>query len=445
MYSFRASADTPPGTPQAAARARELPAVSVIIPCCTRTETLEECLKSLRDQSFPSWEAIVVDDLALTEDPAALVTACNDRRIRVVSQERSQGLAAALNSGVRAARAELLLPLCAEDKIDGQFLARTCDALLQRPDADCVCTDFRLFGAGEGIWPQQLRDGAAMTKEQWMPGPGTLVRRALWRRLGGYCEDAELRAGQQDWDFWISAAAAGFTPLRIAAPLYPYRLPREQATLQRDEFRTRNHIERRHEAFFRRCGTGHLFRAGGYLNSAKASWERGERGRAALLAAEAWWLASGLQPAGPAGEGNPKEAAAQIASQLASRGARLSDELWYSFGRLAAGACAAAGAAADFLALLGEPAPLSRIRFRLGAELSFDRNEHSERSYSFKRGQLLKILGDHPLNVPLWLELGRISDVKGDRDSAAAAFQAALALDPGQAEALGFLARQTCL
>ena len=112
---------------------------------------------------------------------------------------------------------------------------------------------------------------------------------------------------------------------------------------------------------------------------------------------------------------------------------------------MAAGACASAGEWAGFQALIEEAVPLARLRFSLGAELAFDRNEFAEWSFTFKRGQLLHILGENPLSVELWLELGRISHNRGDLESATAAFQGALALDPVQAEALEFLAHQTRL
>jgi hypothetical protein len=41
--------------------------------------------------------------------------------------------------------------------------------------------------------------------------------------VSGYCGAIEIRAGNEDWDFWIEAANLGFSAAHVSRPLYFYR------------------------------------------------------------------------------------------------------------------------------------------------------------------------------------------------------------------------------
>jgi hypothetical protein len=48
-----------------------------------------------------------------------------------------------------------------------------------------------------------------------------MYRKIVWSELGGYRTNVR---GYEDWDFWLAAAAAGFTGQRISKPLFFYRV-----------------------------------------------------------------------------------------------------------------------------------------------------------------------------------------------------------------------------
>ena len=87
------------------------PEISVIIPTCNRAETLHLCLSALAFQTLPakSWEVIVVDD-GSSDGTAEM---CDRIKLpfstlRVIRQE-NQGVGAARQAGVAAARGEFVL------------------------------------------------------------------------------------------------------------------------------------------------------------------------------------------------------------------------------------------------------------------------------------------------------------------------------------------------
>ncbi|WP_326819979.1 glycosyltransferase family 2 protein [Streptosporangium sp. NBC_01756] len=85
-----------------------MPQLSVVVPYHNVEPYFEECLASIRDQTFDDLEVICVDDGSL--DGSAVIAkdyAARDRRFRLVVQE-NQGLGPARNTGVRHASGRYL-------------------------------------------------------------------------------------------------------------------------------------------------------------------------------------------------------------------------------------------------------------------------------------------------------------------------------------------------
>ena len=102
--------------------------VSVVIPAYNATATIDETMVSVRAQTYPDLEIIVVDD-GSTDSTREIVAshARRDSRVRLVVQENA-GVAAARNRGVAEATGELIAPVDADDlwaptKIEEQMRA----------------------------------------------------------------------------------------------------------------------------------------------------------------------------------------------------------------------------------------------------------------------------------------------------------------------------------
>lgn len=112
----------------------DTPLFSIIIPVYkVRQVYFEMCVESIRNQSFSDFEIILVDD----GSPDACGAICDeyskrDARIRVIHQT-NQGVSAARNAGIRAAKGEWLMFVDADDWVaDGSYeklaiYVRNCD------------------------------------------------------------------------------------------------------------------------------------------------------------------------------------------------------------------------------------------------------------------------------------------------------------------------------
>jgi len=268
------------------------PLVTIVVPCYNQACFLSECLASVVRQTFERWVCVVVDDGSTVGDPGRVVDSVEDSRVRLIRHKGNRGLGAARNTGFRAAHTTFVLPLDADDRLARTFLSKTLTALRRKADAVCAYASFCVFGKRTGIMSWPAPGEQKIVCEQCIPGPGVLMKKSLWERVGGYCEGEPFRShGNEDWDFWMSAFESGpCMAVQVPEPLYFYRthsgsLMYTQVFLH--SYATRQAMVKRHAALFERLGGRRSFLCQGCINSGTALFERGERGRALRLAARA--------------------------------------------------------------------------------------------------------------------------------------------------------------
>lgn len=248
--------------------------ISVIIPAYnTPPAWLVESLGSLQNQRYRDWEAIITDDASRESIRSSVpewITA--DTRFRFLRHEHNRGVAAARNSAVKAASGDFLFMLDPDDALEDDALALLLDRIVANPHVDCVYSDFKVFGAVSGIRKLPAKEMKDMLIDHWIPGPGVLMRRALFERAGGYCEDEAFRAGNEDWDFWLSCTEAGFQALHLAQALYRYRVSPSSLSnspMKRRYFETTEALYARHRKLIDDAGERERFLFAGYLFSIK--------------------------------------------------------------------------------------------------------------------------------------------------------------------------------
>ncbi len=119
--------------------------VSIIIPYYNGPEEyIREALDSARNQTFDSYEILVVDDGSSPEHHAALEALCTgDERIRLFTIAHA-GVSAARNVGMIRARGEYLSFLDADDVLAEDFLDRAW-AVVQETESEIVIGGTFLF------------------------------------------------------------------------------------------------------------------------------------------------------------------------------------------------------------------------------------------------------------------------------------------------------------
>jgi glycosyltransferase involved in cell wall biosynthesis len=96
--------------------AGERPAVSVVLPVRDGAATIARAIGSIRGQTWENWELLVIDD-GSSDDTRKMVdkAAGEDCRVKVIARAR-EGIVAALNAGLAAARGEFIARMDADDE-----------------------------------------------------------------------------------------------------------------------------------------------------------------------------------------------------------------------------------------------------------------------------------------------------------------------------------------
>lgn len=111
---------------------KTLPLVSVIIPAHNAEKYLEECLVSIRKQTFKNWEVIVVDDGSIDGTYAIA-----RKYARAVRLESNLGEGEARNEGAKVARGEILAFTDADVVLPEAWLEKIIKNM-EKHDVPCV-------------------------------------------------------------------------------------------------------------------------------------------------------------------------------------------------------------------------------------------------------------------------------------------------------------------
>ena len=138
--------------------------ICVIVPVYNVEKYIKNCLESLTHQTMKEIEMVFVND-GSTDDSAKVIEeyAKKDERVKLVNQE-NQGVAAARNTGLKAAKnAEYLMFCDPDDEFDLTMCEKMYKAI-EQSEADMACcgmdVEYEVHGEKE-------RDDSASTEIPW--------------------------------------------------------------------------------------------------------------------------------------------------------------------------------------------------------------------------------------------------------------------------------------
>lgn len=235
------------------------PRVSVVVPAYSRVHYLRECLASIKAQTIPDWECIVVDDASPAGDAIRdAVERMEDARFRYIRRNRNGGPGAARNTGIEFATAEYFMCVDEDDRILPNSLAVLLREI-EKYELDVICPQARFFGGREGLRKAYVPSLEMVLMGMCVIPNGWMMRRSLWYKIGGYDEDERL-LGRDDWEFWIRIVEYGAAVRVIEEVLYEIRVPEgglgQRGSLEHEvlgkELMSTTYVLRKHERTYRR-------------------------------------------------------------------------------------------------------------------------------------------------------------------------------------------------
>lgn len=116
------------------------PEITIIIPAYNASAYLAESISSVIQQTFTSWELIIVNDGSTDNTVEIVKRFLSDNRIKLISQQ-NKGVSAARNAGIRAAAGKYIGFLDADDYLLENDLQRKLEVLSKNPLIDFVYSD----------------------------------------------------------------------------------------------------------------------------------------------------------------------------------------------------------------------------------------------------------------------------------------------------------------
>ena len=114
-----------------------MPKITVFIPVRNRARYIGEAIESILGQTLSDFELLIIDD-ASTDDSVDRIQAFDDPRLRLVRNERNQGIPATRNRGVALAEGEYLAFLDSDDRALPGRLTQQLRFLEAHPDHAAV-------------------------------------------------------------------------------------------------------------------------------------------------------------------------------------------------------------------------------------------------------------------------------------------------------------------
>lgn len=202
---------------------------SVIIANWNGARHLRVCLESLRRQTHPDFEVIVVDN-GSTDDSVAMVQQAYPD-VQLLALPENCGFVVACNRGAALARGEVLVMLNNDTEAEPGWLEALCRALEAHPEAGAAASKLLLFDrrdtlhsagdilgpdfmpANRGVWEV---DRGQYDHDRWVFGAcggAAAYRRTVWEQLGGF--DERLYMYLEDVDLAWRMQRAGWRTLFV--------------------------------------------------------------------------------------------------------------------------------------------------------------------------------------------------------------------------------------
>ncbi len=211
---------------------------SIIIPNWNGQHFLETCLDSLRAQTYPAIEVIIVDN-ASSDGSQAYVKA-NYPEVILIELEKNQGFTGACNIGMEAARGDFIALLNNDTEVEPNWVDEIVKAFDSHPDVGIVASKMLLFDRRNYIHTAGdffTTDGCAGNRGVWEKDEGQYDRADyVFAACGGssaYRKSMLDRIGLLDNDYFFlledmdlawRAQLAGYKVLYVPSAVVYHRL-----------------------------------------------------------------------------------------------------------------------------------------------------------------------------------------------------------------------------
>ena len=205
------------------------PEVSIVIPTYNHALYLGRALQSVLDQTYTSWEAIVIDNYS-TDNTDEVMETFSDPRIKYLKIHNNQVIAVSRNEGIRASKGEWIAFLDSDDWWSTDKLQLCFERIHGEVDlvyhSMFIITDKPRYLKRKTIKSWQVKKPVIIDliiNGNALATSSVVVRSKLLKQINGMNEDKSIVAAE-DYNTWLKIAQLTNNFVYIPKQLGFYRL-----------------------------------------------------------------------------------------------------------------------------------------------------------------------------------------------------------------------------
>ena len=178
---------------------------SIVVCTFNRLDYLKKCVASLLEMDFPEYEIIIVND-GSTDGTKNFLDALNTGKIKIIHQERNQGLSAARNTGIKHSSHDIIAFTDDDCQVDKNWLAELSKGFVDERTGFVMGQVFYIHKNYKGYFPERL---VSNLNAQWPMGANIAYHKKVFVACGGF-DHAFFKYNNEDSEMAIRAARQGF-------------------------------------------------------------------------------------------------------------------------------------------------------------------------------------------------------------------------------------------
>ncbi|MDH5661482.1 MAG: glycosyltransferase [Elusimicrobiota bacterium] len=190
--------------------------ISVIMSVCNEEEHVSEATESILDQTFNDFEFIIVNDGSVDKTYEIIKRHAEiDKRIKIMSHEKREGLAKSLNDGIKIAKGKYIARMDADDISLPERLQRQVEFMERNPETGAIGSCYQEVDESGNILPRKQNPQSwkdikkALFFYNPISHPTTMIRKEILEKTGTY--DETFPTSQ---DYELFSRIAQFSELR---------------------------------------------------------------------------------------------------------------------------------------------------------------------------------------------------------------------------------------
>jgi glycosyltransferase involved in cell wall biosynthesis len=198
------------------------PLVSVLIPHFNQAGFLDDCVESIRAQTYAEIEIIVVDDASTQSNAETVLDRLEaDGGVTVVRQSENGGPSRARNVGLEHCRGRYILPVDADNLLLPDAIEKLVEQLsVAGEEVGFIYPNIQFFGNREDYYEVPQYNLYTLLHGNFCD-TCSLLDREIFDAGERYSE--EIRLGHEDWEFALRLAARGVRGEAARGPTVRYR------------------------------------------------------------------------------------------------------------------------------------------------------------------------------------------------------------------------------